>query len=104
MFVQESFYCYPKSERKKWFKYKGLLKKEMADKKNNFPATIRQIRPEENWKAMFATPGAILPKICDWTLNKNRKPYQIFKTIGNRFQFPSLCHRVKALPEYYARK
>ena len=53
---------------------------------------------------MNATPGPILPKICDWILNKNYESHTRSQTIGNRFQFPSFCHRVKALPEFNVRK
>ena len=53
---------------------------------------------------MNATPGPILPKICDWMLNKNYESHTRSQTIGNRFQFPSFCHRVKALPELNAKK
>ena len=52
---------------------------------------------------LFATPGAILPKICDWII-KTMKAMPDLKTIGNRFQFPLFRHRVKALPELNARK
>ena len=54
-------------------------------------------RNEGNWKAMNATPGPILPKICDWMLNKNYESHTRSQTIGNRFQFPSFRHRVKAI-------
>ena len=49
---------------------------------------------------MNATSGPILPKICDWMLdldldlNKNYESHTRSQTIGNRFQFPSFCHRV----------
>ena len=46
---------------------------------------------------MNATPGPILPKICDWMLNKNYKSHTRSQTIGNCFQFPSFRHRVKAI-------
>ena len=46
---------------------------------------------------MNATPGPILPKICDWMLNKNYESHTRSQTIGNRFQFPSFRHRVKAI-------
>ena len=48
---------------------------------------------------MNATLGPILPKICDWMLNKNYESHICTKsqTIGNRFQFPSFRHRVKAM-------
>ena len=46
---------------------------------------------------MNATPGPILPKICDWMLNKNYESHTRSQTIGNCFQFPSFCHRVKAI-------
>ena len=46
---------------------------------------------------MKATPGSILPKICDWMLNKNYESHTRSQTIGNRFQFPSFRHRVKAI-------
>ena len=46
---------------------------------------------------MNATLGPILPKICDWMLNKNYESHTRSQTIGNRFQFPSFRHRVKAI-------
>ena len=46
---------------------------------------------------MNATPGPILPKICDWMLNKNCESHTRSQTIGNSFQFPSFRHRVKAM-------
>ena len=46
---------------------------------------------------MNATPGPILPKICDWMLNKNYESHTRSQTIGNRFQFPSFRQRVKAI-------
>ena len=48
---------------------------------------------------MNATPGPILPKICDWMLNKNYESHTRSQTtcIGNRFQFPSFRYRVKAI-------
>ena len=47
---------------------------------------------------MNATPGPILPKICDWMLlKKNYESHTRSQTIGNRFQFPSFRHRVKAI-------
>ena len=46
---------------------------------------------------MNATAGPILPKICDWMLNKNYESHTRSQTIGNRFQFPSFHHRVKAI-------
>ena len=48
---------------------------------------------------MNATPGPILPKICDWMLNKNYESHTRSQTIGNLFQFPSFRYRsrVKAL-------
>ena len=46
---------------------------------------------------MNATPGPILPKICDWMLNKNYESHTRSQTIGNCFQFPSFRHRVKAI-------
>ena len=46
---------------------------------------------------MNATPGPILPKTCDWMLNKNYESHIRSQTIGNRFQFPSFRHRVKAI-------
>ena len=46
---------------------------------------------------MNATPGPSLPKICDWMLNKNYESHTRSQTIGNRFQFPSFRHRVKAI-------
>ena len=46
---------------------------------------------------MNATPGPILPKIRDWMLNKNYESHTRSQTIGNRFQFPSFRHRVKAI-------
>ena len=46
---------------------------------------------------MNATPGPILPKICDWILNKNYESHTRSQTIGNCFQFPSFRHRVKAI-------
>ena len=46
---------------------------------------------------MNATPGLILPKICDWMLNKNYESHTRSQTIGNRFQFPSFRYRVKAI-------
>ena len=39
---------------------------------------------------MNATPGPILPKICDWMLNKNYESHTRSQTIGNCFQFPAL--------------
>ena len=46
---------------------------------------------------MNATPSPILPKICDWVLNKNYESHTRSQTIGNRFQFPSFRHGVKAI-------
>ena len=46
---------------------------------------------------MNAAPGPILPKICDWMLNKNYESHTRSQVIGNRFQFPSFRHRVKAI-------
>ena len=46
---------------------------------------------------MNATPGPILPKICDWMLNKNYESHTRSQTIGNCFQFPSFRHRLKAI-------
>ena len=46
---------------------------------------------------MNATPGPILPKICDWMLNKNYESHTRSQTIGNSFQFSSFRHRVKAI-------
>ena len=46
---------------------------------------------------MNATPGPILPKICDWMLNKNYESHTRSQTIENCFQFPSFRHRVKAI-------
>ena len=46
---------------------------------------------------MNATSGPILPKICDWMLNKNYESHTKSQTIGNHFQFPSFRHRVKAI-------
>ena len=46
---------------------------------------------------MNATPGPILPKICDWMLNKNYESHTRSQTIGNCFQFPSFYHRVKTI-------
>ena len=45
---------------------------------------------------MNATPGPILPKICDWMLNKNYESHTRSQTIGNRFQFPSFRHRSRS--------
>ena len=46
---------------------------------------------------MNVAPGPILPKICDWMLNKNYESHTRSQTIGSRFPFPSLRHRVKAI-------
>ena len=55
-------------------------------------------RNEGIWKAMFATPGPILPKICDWMLNYNDESHtRSVKLLGIIFNF---LHFVIELKHY----